>query len=90
MQYQDHFTKFCMLRALKSKSATEVALNLIDIFCDKGAPEILQSDNGREFVNSIILELVLMWPSLKIVNGKPRHPQSQGSVERANKDVKVS
>ena len=31
MQYQDHFTKFCVLRPLKSKCAAEVALNLIDI-----------------------------------------------------------
>ena len=26
---------------------------------------------------------------MTIVHGKPRHPQSQGSVERANGDVKV-
>ena len=25
-----------------------------------------------------------MWPSVKIINGRPRHPQSQGLVERAN------
>jgi hypothetical protein len=25
-----------------------------------------------------------LWPHCKIVNGSPRHPQSQGSVERAN------
>ena len=35
MQYKDHFTKFCVLRPLKSKCAAEVALNHIDIFCDK-------------------------------------------------------
>ena len=29
-----------------------------------------------------------MWPTLKLVHGKPRHPQSQGSVERANGDIK--
>ena len=29
-----------------------------------------------------------MWPDLKVVHGKPRHPQSQGSVERANGDMK--
>lgn len=28
-----------------------------------------------------------MWPELKIIHGKPRHSQSQGSVERANQDV---
>lgn len=29
-----------------------------------------------------------MWSGLKIVHGKPRHSQSQGSPERANQDVK--
>ena len=28
-----------------------------------------------------------MWEGLKIVHGKPRHSQSQGSVERANTDI---
>lgn len=28
-----------------------------------------------------------MWPELKLVHGKPRHSQRQGSVERANQDV---
>ena len=27
------------------------------------------------------------WPGLRIVHGRPRHPQSQGSVERANAEV---
>ena len=87
MNYQDHLSKFVVLRPLKSKTAVEVAYNLIDIFCLFGAPAILQSDNGREFVNKIMDELQLMWPGLKIVHGKPRHSQSQGSVERANRDV---
>ena len=32
-------------------------------------------------------ELCSMWPKLKMVHGKPKHSQSQGSVERANQDV---
>ena len=31
---------------------------------------------------------VTSFPTLVMVNGKPRHPQSQGSVERANSDIK--
>lgn len=44
-------------------------------------------DNGREFANKIVQEACDMWPELKIVHGKPRHSQSQGSVERANQDI---
>ena len=85
--YQDHLTKFVQIRPTKSKRATEVAYNLLDTFCTFGAPSVLQSDNGREFSNSVIEELKDMWDGLKIVHGKPRHSQSQGSVERANRDI---
>ncbi|XP_068246708.1 KRAB-A domain-containing protein 2-like [Palaemon carinicauda] len=78
--YQDHLTKFCVLRPL-TKRAAEVAYQLLDIFLLLGAPEILQSDNGSEFTACVITELKLVWPDLVMVHGKPRHPQSQGSVE---------
>lgn len=87
MVYQDHLTKFVILRALKTKRAEEVAYNLLDIFTLIGAPAILQSDNGREFANRVVSNLKIYWPNLKIVHGKPRHSQSQGSVERANQDI---
>lgn len=88
MVYQDHLTKFVVLRPLTSKRAAEVAMQLLDIFLLLGAPNILQSDNGAEFTAHIITDLKDLWPECKIVHGKPRHPQSQGSVERANADIK--
>ena len=86
--YQDHLTKYCILRPITSKRAAEVAFQLMDIFLLFGSPQILQSDNGSEFTASVITELKLLWPDLLMVHGKPRHPQSQGSVERLNCDVK--
>jgi transposase InsO family protein len=50
-------------------------------------PNILHSDKGREFCNQIIKSLCEMWNDIKIVHGKLRHNESQGSVERANQDV---
>jgi hypothetical protein len=88
MHYQDHLTKFSVLRALTSKQAAEVAFQLLDIFLLFGAPHILQSDNGREFTANVVKELTEMWPECTLVHGKPRHPQSQGSVERGNADIK--
>ena len=49
---------------------------------------ILQSDNGSEFTAQVITELKELWLQLIMVHGKPRHPQSQGSVKRANSDIK--
>ena len=90
LQYQDHFTKFSVLRALRSKQTSEVAEQLYDIFTLFGAPKILQSDNGNEFVGAPLKNMMkAFWPGTILVHGSPRHPQSQGSIERSNADVKM-
>ena len=66
--YQDHLTKFGQLRPVTSTRAPEIAYQLLDIFRIFGAPSILQSDNGREFMNSVITELNALWDGLKIVH----------------------
>ena len=54
MHYQKHLSKYHVLRPLTSKRGTEVVYHLLQIFIDFGAPQILQSDNGREFTASVI------------------------------------
>lgn len=85
--YQDHLTKFVVLRALTSKRSEEVLSHITDVFSLLGPPSTLQTDNGREFRNKDVDSLQQRWPGLKIVHGKPRHSQSQGSVERCNQDI---
>ena len=59
------------------------------IFCDAGPPHILHSDNGRKFNNELLFStLTQKWPTQKIIYGKPPHPESQGAVERANRNIK--
>ena len=71
LNYQDHFTKWVVLKPLKQKCAEEVASNLVTIFYSLGARNILQSDNGKEFDNRLLLEtLNALWPSTKIIHGK--------------------
>ncbi|XP_072401578.1 KRAB-A domain-containing protein 2-like [Diabrotica undecimpunctata] len=74
LNYQDHLTKFLFSRPLKTKTAS--------------SRWPLQSDNGREFAKSVIVEVTTMWPGLKIVHGRPRHSQSQAFVERPNQAVR--
>ena len=87
LNYQDHLTKFVFLRPLKSKCANAVNKELIDIFTVIGAPDIIQCDNGNEFATIQKCVLDKYWPKCKLITSRPRHPQSQGSVERANGDV---
>ena len=82
----DHWAKFHTLFPLMRKCAHEVALNLQNnVFSILGTPKILHSDNGREFVNGIIHNLVKDWPGeVVIINGRPRNPKCQGLIEQGN------
>ena len=53
----DIFTRFAWLRPLPDKTGINVAKTLMNIFMDFTFPKIIQSDNGTEFVNSIIQNL---------------------------------
>ncbi|XP_060837691.1 KRAB-A domain-containing protein 2-like [Rhopalosiphum padi] len=87
MNYQEHLTKYIVLKPLKSKCVEEIAYNLIDIYTLFGAPSILQSCSGKKFVTSIINKLHVIWDEVKIDYGWPKHSESQESVERTNRDV---
>ncbi|CAF4899086.1 unnamed protein product, partial [Rotaria sp. Silwood1] len=80
----DHFSKFSWAFPLRNKSANEVATKLRDLFFTFGPPRILHCDNGREFISNVITELKNLFPDLVFIRGRPRHPQSQGYIERAN------
>ena len=88
---QDHWSKFHILWPLMKKSAVDVAVGLVKrVFPYLGLPKILQSDNGREFVNEIVKEVVRSWPGeVVLINGHPRHLQSQGLVEKGNHLVEM-
>jgi len=81
---RDHFTRFSWAIPLKNKEAIYVASFLFQIFTQFGPPVFLQSDNGKEFVASIVRDLIQLWPGTRIINGRPRHPRSQGLVEKGN------
>ena len=86
---RDHFTRFSWTRPLKSKEAKNVAGFLLEIFMMFGAPRILHSDNGKEFVAQIIKDLIALYPKTMIINGRPHHPQSQGLVEKGNNILEI-
>ncbi|CAF1179565.1 unnamed protein product [Adineta ricciae] len=50
----------------------------------------LQSDNGKEFVAKVIKDLKNTWVDLVIINGRARHPETQGLIERGNQTLEVA
>ena len=54
----DLFSKWTEAFSLTGKRATSVAASLVKLFCNKGIPMAVFSDNGSEFCNELwILQL---------------------------------
>ncbi|CAF1605009.1 unnamed protein product [Didymodactylos carnosus] len=81
---KDHFSKFTWVFPLKAKLTEEVVIHLHMLFFTFGPCRLLHSNNGREFVNKLVVNLKNLFPNMFIVHGRPRNPKCQGSVERAN------
>ena len=78
----DLFTSFVMVFPLKDKSAKSVAEKLWWVCSLFGLPSVLQSDNGKEFCNSVVKEMVkIMQIDLRFI--APYNPRCDGAVERA-------
>ena len=82
----DLFTSYVITRPLKSKTAEEVAHQLLTIFGDWGPPKAIQSDQGKEFVNQV-LEALLQITGVKFQLSSPYHHESNGRVERLNQTI---
>jgi transposase InsO family protein len=77
----DIATRFIFLRPLSSKSAHSIAKELFSVFCIMGLPKIMQSDNGTEFVNKIIMAMTsTCHVDHRLISAY--HPRANGAVER--------
>lgn len=83
-----HFTKFTWAYALKTKTALETAKHVYSTFRSRATPKRFHSDNGPEFVNSVMHELLILMGAPDYTHGRPYNPQTQGLVENGNKDLK--
>jgi len=83
----DHFSKYKWCFAIKEKNGKTIEKCLQSVIATFGVPKIFQTDNGIEFKNST-LKAFLDSKKIEYINGSVRHPQSQGLVERHNRELK--
>ncbi len=69
-----------------TKSASEVSKKLMNIYYTCWPPKFLQCNNSKEFKENVLEVCKKM--KITIINGRARHPQTQGQVERANQTLK--
>ena len=82
----DYLTRFTELMPQKTKTAYETASNLLNFIHRYGAPEVILSDNGNEFENKLLKELLKFYYTQK-VSIIPYHPQGNGVAERVNRQI---
>lgn len=83
----DVYSKWAWAFPIFKKSGVEVSETLEALFYrHTGPPVILQTDNGKEFINK---EMHSLCERFKIAykHSRPRHPQSNGQVERFNQTL---
>ncbi|KAL5493310.1 hypothetical protein EMCRGX_G014468 [Ephydatia muelleri] len=66
----DYFTKWADARPLPDQTAIQITAELVKLFCTYGVPEIVHSDQGRNFESSIVQSTLDAFgaPSVKHVN----------------------
>jgi hypothetical protein len=82
----DVCSRFLLLAALPDKTMLSVSKQLVKWFSLVGFPRTIQSDNGKEFVNEVIAEMLTQ---LEVEHRltTPYHPRANGVVERKVRDV---
>ena len=83
----DYFTKFVWAKPLPSKEAKNVAQALRELFFLFGIPQVITTDQGREFKNTLNAELTT---TLGIQHRLTTayHPQANGLDKRWNQTLK--
>ena len=86
IEFLEHFTEFYWGFLIKDKK-TETILKYLKLFIQiNKRPKIIQCDNAKEFTNKIIEEYAEK-ENVIIIHSRPRHPQTNGSLERYHAEV---
>uniref|UniRef100_A0A3Q2DWF0 Integrase catalytic domain-containing protein n=1 Tax=Cyprinodon variegatus TaxID=28743 RepID=A0A3Q2DWF0_CYPVA len=84
---EDYFTKFVSLYALPNQTVPSVARCLFeDYVLVHGVPEILHSDQGRQFEAEVI-QILCQLLGIKKTRTTAYNPKSEGMVERHNQTL---
>ena len=83
----DIATRFVLVRPLQTKEAEEVAWTLLTVFADFGLPKVIQHDNDKSFLNSVMERFRDQAEFLPRAVMK-YYPAQNGAAERYVKEVK--
>ena len=80
---QDYFTKWADARPIPDQTTVRITRELVHIYAGYGIPEIIHSDQGRNFESTIFQQTMAAFGVKKSCT-TAYHPQGDGMVERFN------
>ena len=86
LTFRDYTTRFTILYPLSHKSTFNIIYCLRNVISHYGSPNVLLTDNGKEYISSVLSEF-LRYYNTKKVEVAPYHPSSAGFAERINREV---
>lgn len=83
---QDYYTKWAEAIPLPNQTASTITKEIIKVFTTYGIPEILHSDQGRNFESALFQETLKAFGVQKS-RTMVYHPEGDGMVERFNRSL---
>jgi hypothetical protein len=82
-------TRYVEIEAIPNKSELTIAKILVEkIYCRHGAPSMLITDNGTEFVNELVKQISILL-NIGRISTTPYNPRANGLVEQHNATLKM-
>ena len=83
----DYYSRYPDVEIVHKINANTIVSKLRKLFCRYGAPEVLVTDNGPQFIST---EMKTLLQEFNICHRKvtPYHPAANGEVERFNRTLK--
>ena len=79
----DYFTKWVEAIPLRDQTAASISAAVIKLCCSFGIPEVLHSDQGRNFESQLFRDVLTAF-GIQKSHTTAYHPQGDGMVERFN------
>ncbi len=86
LTYIDYFTRIAKIKPLQNKSSSSIKRALEEIFEELGPPNTLITDNGKEFANNEVKELLRTMNVHHHKTSVEKH-QSNGRIERFHRTL---
>ena len=84
----DYATRYPEAIPLSNTEAVQIARELVGVFARVGVPDEILTDQGPNFMSSLLQELYQLL-QIKRIRTMPYHPQTDGLVERFNGTLKA-